>query len=102
MKCLPSFKRIQWLIPIPFFLMVNCSPKENGNESDWPEYNGGPDRNHFSALTQISEANLNQLEKVWEYSSGGVDTLRNRTQIQCNPIIVDGVLYGVSAGSQAF
>ncbi len=102
MKCLPSFTRIQWLILIPFVLMVNCSPKEKGNENDWPEYNGGPDRNHFSALTQISEANLNQLEKVWEYSSGGVDTIRNQTQIQCNPIIVDGILYGVSAGSQAF
>ena len=82
--------------------MVNCSSKEKSNENDWPEFNGGPDRNHFSALTQISEASLNQLEKVWEYSSGGVDTIRNQTQIQCNPIIIDGILYGVSAGSQAF
>ena len=90
------------MILVPFVLTANCSPKEKGNENDWPEFNGGPDRNHFSALTQINEANLNQLEKVWEYSSGGVDTLRNQTQIQCNPIIVDGILYGVSAGSQGF
>ena len=45
---------------------------------------------------------MDQLEKVWEYSSGGADTVGNKTQIQCNPIIVDGILYGVSAGSQAF
>lgn len=71
-------------------------------KKDWPEYNGGPDRNHYSALTQITPHNLHRLEKAWEYSSGGADTLKNQTQIQCNPIIIDGILYGVSAGSQAF
>lgn len=70
--------------------------------SDWPEYHGGPDRNHYSQLSQIDAKNVNRLEKVWEYDSGGADTTRNNTQIQCNPIIIDGVLYGVSAGSQAF
>ncbi|HET6539594.1 MAG TPA: pyrroloquinoline quinone-dependent dehydrogenase, partial [Chryseolinea sp.] len=104
MKCLPQryFARIHWILLVSLVLTLSCSRKENSHADDWPEYNGGPDRNHFSALTQISEANLSQLERVWEYSSGGVDTIRNRTQIQCNPIIVDGILYGISAGSQAF
>ena len=69
---------------------------------DWPEYNGGADRNHYSYLSQITAANVAELEKVWEYSSGGADTVQNQTQMQCNPIIIDGILYGVSAGSQAF
>lgn len=69
---------------------------------NWSEYNGGPDRNHYSSISEITPANVVQLEKVWEYSSGGADTIKNNTQIQCNPIIIDGVLYGVSAGSQAF
>jgi quinoprotein glucose dehydrogenase len=46
--------------------------------------------------------NVAGLQVAWEYASGGVDTLKNNTQIQCNPLIIDGVLYGVSAGSQAF
>ena len=71
-------------------------------DTNWPEYNGGPDRNHYSGLPQFNKENIGRLEKVWEYSSGGADTTRNQTQMQCNPIIVDGVLYGVSAGSQAF
>ena len=70
--------------------------------TDWPEYNGGPDRNHFSPLTQLNPGNIEGLKVAWEYASGGVDTLKNNTQIQCNPLIIDGVLYGVSAGSQAF
>ncbi|WP_018623257.1 PQQ-binding-like beta-propeller repeat protein [Spirosoma luteum] len=70
--------------------------------TDWAEYNGGPDRNHFSPLTQLNPGNVAGLQVAWEYASGGVDTLKNNTQIQCNPLIIDGVLYGVSAGSQAF
>ncbi len=70
--------------------------------TDWPEYNGGPDRNHYSPLTQLDPGNVARLQLAWEYASGGVDTLKNNTQIQCNPLIIDGVLYGVSAGSQAF
>ncbi len=70
--------------------------------TDWPEYNGGPDRNHFSPLTQITPANVANLHVAWSYASGGADTARNSTQMQCNPLIIGGVLYGVSAGSQAF
>src|SRR5919107_4020601 len=69
---------------------------------NWPEYNGGPDRSHYSSLAEITADNIAQLEKAWEYSSGGADTVKNQTQMQCNPIVIDGVLYGVSAGSQAF
>jgi len=86
-------------------LLLSCSETENNNASaiqDWPEYHGGPDGNHYSSLSEINPGNVNKLEKVWEYSSGGADTANNRTQIQCNPIIIDGVLYGVSAASQAF
>jgi quinoprotein glucose dehydrogenase len=83
-----------------FCLLLLAACKED--PTNWPEYNGGPDRNHYSALSQIKKENIAKLTKVWEYHSGGADTVNNRTQIQCNPIIIDGVLYGVSAGSQAF
>jgi quinoprotein glucose dehydrogenase len=89
------------LLSCGFPLLIGCT-QLNEKKENWPEYNGGPDRNHFSHLTQIRPENVNKLEKAWEYSSGGADTVKNKTQIQCNPIIVDGVLFGVSASSQAF
>ncbi|WP_353480886.1 pyrroloquinoline quinone-dependent dehydrogenase [Haliscomenobacter sp.] len=73
-----------------------------GTAADWPEYNGGSDKNHYSALTQINPQNVAQLKVAWGYQSGGADTLKNTTQMQCNPLIINGVMYGVSAGSQAF
>lgn len=92
-----------FLILISFLVFYYRSKaNKNADIQNWPEYNGGPDRNHYSSLAEITSENIGQLEKVWEYSSGGADSVKNQTQIQCNPIIIDGVLYGVSAGSQAF
>ena len=71
-------------------------------QTDWPEYNGDGSRNHYSPLTQITAENLNRLKVAWSYASGGADTANNRSQIQCNPIIINGILYGVSAETQAF
>ncbi|MCF0053339.1 pyrroloquinoline quinone-dependent dehydrogenase [Dyadobacter sp. LJ53] len=72
------------------------------NNTDWPEYNGNGDRSHYSVLSQIRKDNVAQLKVAWTYASGGADTARNRSQMQCNPIIINGILYGVSASIQAF
>lgn len=64
--------------------------------TEWREYLGGPDRNHYSALTQINTENIGQLKVAWTYATPDTG------QMQMSPIIVDGVLYGVSAGVRAF
>ncbi|MVM28873.1 PQQ-binding-like beta-propeller repeat protein [Spirosoma sp. HMF4905] len=67
-----------------------------GSASDWSEYLGGPDRNHYSTLTQIDTTNVSQLKMAWEYHT------LDSGQIQCNPIIKSGVLYGMTATTQPF
>ncbi|AFK05011.1 PQQ-dependent enzyme [Emticicia oligotrophica DSM 17448] len=68
----------------------------SNEHEDWPEYLGGADRNHYSKLTQITPENVNQLKIAWTY------TTPDSGQMQVNPIIVDGILYGVTASVQAF
>jgi quinoprotein glucose dehydrogenase len=63
---------------------------------EWREYLGGSDRNHYSTLTQITPENVSQLTMAWEYHSS------DSGQIQCNPLIVDGVLFGMTATVQPF
>ncbi|MEJ7739279.1 MAG: PQQ-binding-like beta-propeller repeat protein [Chitinophagaceae bacterium] len=63
---------------------------------DWPEYLGGPDRNHYSTLTQINASTISRLKLAWEYHT------LDSGQIQCNPIIVNGMLYGMTASAQPF
>ena len=96
-------KNLHWTLVLLLFCMTFWLSNSNSSqapEEDWPEYNGGPDKNHFSALQQISPSNVAQLKVAWTYRSGGADTLKNSTQIQCNPIIIKGILYGVSAGDR--
>ena len=100
-----NYQRNLSLTRIPLAILVSMlfiSSAGNPTYTDWTSYNGGNDCNHFSALTQINPANVSQLKLAWEYASGGADSVKNTTQIQCNPLIIKGVMFGVSAASQAF
>ena len=63
--------------------------------TDWPGYLGGNDRNHYSALGQIDRSNVARLEVAWMYHTGDGDA-EGRSQMQCNPLIIEGVLYASS------
>jgi len=80
----------------PFLLFLSACTTRDQRYTEWREYLGGPDRNHYSTLSQISPDNVAQLQVAWTYASP------DSGQMQMNPIIVDGVLYGVSATVQAF
>ena len=54
----------------------------SGPTSDWREYAGDKGGLHFSRLTQVTPANVKQLELVWRHRSGdysaGSDRARPR------------------------
>src|SRR5690606_8413552 len=52
--------------------------------------------NHYSPLTQINKDNVKNLKVAWTWS------MPDSGQTQVNPIVVNGVLYGVTATVQAF
>jgi len=64
-----------------------------GNTSNWERSLGGATSNRFSELKQITRENVAKLEVAWTYHSGD-----GKANIQCNPIIVDGVLYTPTPG----
>ena len=64
---------------------------------DWRSYLGDPGRSHYSPLTQINRANVGRLERAWVYDSGGPPG-----SMYASPLVVDGVLYGLSPTLAAF
>jgi quinoprotein glucose dehydrogenase len=80
--------------------MVSCqnTPTEGGSikYDQWADYLGGPDRNHYTTLDKINRDNVKNLQVAWEY------TTPDSGQMQMNAIIVDTILYGISAGLQVF
>ncbi len=65
----------------------------------WETYGGGPEQLRYSRLTQIHPGNVSDLEAAWRYTTG--DESRG-SQIQCNPLVVDGLLYGWSPSGLVF
>jgi quinoprotein glucose dehydrogenase len=63
---------------------------------NWGEYLGGKDRNHYSELTQINAGNVSRLKVAWTYS------MADSGQMQTNPLVIDGILYGISPKVQLF
>ena len=90
-------KLLQFLcIPLLIVLGIFSFTDQNDNKEDWPAYLGGSEMNHYSSLDQINRSNVSKLEVAWKYNTldSGV--------FQCNPIIIKGVLYGISAAGNAF
>lgn len=88
------------LNPIFLLLLLSCQVKAAAG-SDWPVYLGDRESSQYSILDQIHMGNASELEVAWVYASGGARA-DNRSQIQCNPLVVDGVLYGTSASLKLF
>ncbi len=64
-----------------------------GSERNWVRSHGDTASSRFSRLTQIDKTNVAKLQVAWEYRSN--DGVGN---IQCNPIIIDGVMYAPTSG----
>ncbi|MCC5908043.1 MAG: PQQ-binding-like beta-propeller repeat protein [Balneolaceae bacterium] len=67
----------------------------------WHSFLGDKAATQYSSLTQINTENVHELEVAWTFSTG--DLLDGeRTEIQANPLIIDGVLYSTSPLKKAF
>lgn len=68
-------------------------------DKNWSAYLGDAGGSHYSSLAQLTPANVARLQPAWTFRAGdGTAT----SQIQCNPLIVDGVLYGTSPQLKLF
>src|SRR5215217_7123936 len=78
-----------------------CRTPEPPKSIDWPAHGGDPGHRQFSALDQINGGNVAKLKVAWTYHTRDAQP-DNRSQIQCNPVVVHGVLYGTSAQLKTF
>jgi quinoprotein glucose dehydrogenase len=84
------------LLVVAFLAVLYFYNPTHAADEEWREYLGGSERNHYSTLTQIDSSNVRSLEIAWQYHTG------DSGQVQCNPIIVDGRLFAVTANGEPF
>jgi quinoprotein glucose dehydrogenase len=81
--------------------MIACQDKNSKQFEGWTIVGGNTTGNKYSSLTQLDTTNVQQLEVAWTYHTGDADTAAH-SQIQCNPIVINGVLYGTSPQLKLF
>lgn len=87
---LPEYRTIPAALPEE---LTAALPVDAASFTTWTRSLGDMGSRRYSALTQINRENVARLVPAWTYHSG--DGARN---IQATPIIVNGVLFGPTAG----
>ena len=85
------------LIALPATLLAQ-SPHAKAN-ADWAVYGGNAENTHYSTLDQINTRNVAKLKVAWTYDTR--DAWKG-SEMQDNPIVIDGVLYATSPKLRAF
>ena len=90
------------LIVVGVSLLGACSSDRTDvahidTDTDWKVYLGDAGRRHYSDLTQINRDNVDQLELAWKYTSS-----ERGGSMYASPLVIDGVLYGLSPQLVAF
>lgn len=76
--------------------LINPLAGAQARHTDWP-VNGGAGNIRYSPLTQITRDNVARLQVAWTYDSH--DAFKD-SEMQSNPIVVDGVLYATTPTMQ--
>ncbi len=79
-------------------LLSGCAAPQQ--DTDWSVYLGDAGRQHYSRLDQVNRDNVGQLERAWVYDSG--ELRGSRSTMYTSPLVIAGVLYGLSPRLDAF
>jgi glucose dehydrogenase len=60
---------------------------------EWQAWHGGPANTKYSPLRQIDTGNVSRLALAWKYDT---EDAGETTEMQCNPLVIDGVLYATT------
>jgi alcohol dehydrogenase (cytochrome c) len=89
------------LLPTLTILAFAMAPaafaQDGATRNEWPSYGGTQLAWRYSALDQINTTNVTKLAPAWIFQTGDPDN-----GLQSTPIVLDGVLYLVTARSQVF
>jgi quinoprotein glucose dehydrogenase len=84
--------------------LLFCSGCKSGGSNDrtWGVYKADANSSSYSPLDQINASNVGQLKPAWTFAIKDMPQGSLPGNSQCNPIIVDGVLYATSSKQWAY
>jgi quinoprotein glucose dehydrogenase len=86
-------KRTLWIVGLLLCAAADEPRRAPEGYRKWRIYGGGHDQIRYSRLDQINRSNVHRMQLAWSYDSG--DAFPG-SELQCNPVIVDGMVYATS------
>ncbi|MBC7826534.1 MAG: pyrroloquinoline quinone-dependent dehydrogenase [Chitinophagaceae bacterium] len=81
-------------------VVLSCAGQQNIATGyagkNWAAFAGDDSKSRYSTLTGINKQNVKELRPVWSYRSGDFSE-DTKTSMQCNPLVMDGIVYGTTA-----
>jgi hypothetical protein len=82
---------------VVFFAAGTAAAQDPGSEdsNNWPQYHRTYNGWRYSPLDQINKANVSKLKIAWIHQGGDITM-----GLQETPIVIDGVVYSITAGNR--
>lgn len=91
----------KWLLFLSVSLLILACGPQQPTYLSWAKTGGGSENLKYSALQQIDTTNYAKLGVAWVYHTESNDSTKFGP-MECNPIVVDGVMFGVSPKLKLF
>ena len=93
----PLYNRILLLLGATAFFIFAAIQNRRNDDRSWSVYKADQASTSFSPLDQINTKNVEKLIPVWTSSFKDMKDGARAGSSECNPIIIDGVMYVTSA-----
>ncbi|MBB5621914.1 quinoprotein glucose dehydrogenase [Pedobacter cryoconitis] len=90
------------LVFLATLFICGSSYAQLSNDRSWSIYKANEGSTNYSPLSQITPANVSELQLAWTLTLKDKKPGAQPGKSECNPIIVDGVLYASSANQGAY
>lgn len=96
MKSIHLPRKILFIVGVCLSLTA-CKQEKISRNTSWSTYSSDPSGSKFANLDQINPDNVSNLKLLWTWEADDMRE-RPRTTIECNPIVIDSMMFLTSPG----
>jgi quinoprotein glucose dehydrogenase len=82
------------------FFFTGCN--NHNNSRTWSIYKADAESSSYSGLKEINKQNVHQLKIAWIFNPNDASKGSGREHSECNPIIIDSIMYATSARHRVY
>src|ERR1700712_1329731 len=86
---------------IIIIIFIGCHSSKNKTRT-WSIYKADNESTSYSALDEINLKNISQLQPAWTFKFKDAFDTAQTLRSECNPVIIDGIMYATSGRHRVY